>query len=314
MRALIRFDDWWYSKVGTAMGVGLWIVLANHSSFASAVPKLLFAISAVAALGAFGYAVNDIADREIDRKCGKVRPAASLNVRQSLVLVVASLLGGLAACIPLGADAAYVLGAGYALAAIYSLPPVRLKERGLVGVLAGGVAQRTIPSALLLALFDAGLFADGVLLAWSTLVGMRWLLVHQLVDERSDRMADVTTYVTAEGARLSHGLIDYVLFPAELLLFITLVVVSTPWLALAFAPAAATWSLTRTRRRSEGVSFATLTLADLYETWWPLAVAVALAARDPRFALFAIAHVPMFWKINKWRWSLFVPVPAVIDK
>jgi 4-hydroxybenzoate polyprenyltransferase len=308
-RALIRFDDWWYSKVGTAMGVGFWLVLACQMAFASAVPILFFGIIAISCLGTFGYAINDIADRESDRKCSKVRPIASLSGCQGLMLAGVSVAGGLFACIPLGVGAALVLSAGYVLAAIYSLPPVRLKERGVVGLFAGAAAQRSIPAALLLMHFHPSLFFGSVLLLWSTLVGMRWLLVHQIVDERNDRISHVTTFATAHGAGRSRELLDHVVFPAELLSFATLVVVSlrsAPLLAFAFLPGALAWPLMKARRRSEGMSFATLGLADVYETWWPLAVAITLTARDQRFALFAVAHVLMFWKICKWRWSLLV--------
>jgi 4-hydroxybenzoate polyprenyltransferase len=322
--ALIRFDDWWYSKIGAAMGIGMWLVLAHPIPFASALPKLVFGIIAVSCLGAFGYAINDIADRDIDRKSAKVRLIASLPVGQTFVLIGSSVAGGLLACLPLGTGAALLLSAGYAVAAIYSLPPIRLKERRLAGVFAGAIAQRSIPAALLLLLFDPGRFFGSILLLWSTLVGMRWLLVHQILDERSDRVAGVTTFVTAEGAGRSRKLLDRVVFPAELSSFVALIVVSlrvAPWLALAFLPAAFTWPLMKARRRSEGISFATLGLADVYETWWPLALAVTLSARDPRFALFAVAHVLMFWKIFKWRLSLFAAAcrrigfmpPSVVD-
>jgi 4-hydroxybenzoate polyprenyltransferase len=84
------------------------------------------------------------------------------------------------------------------LAALYSLPPVRLKERFVLGWGASALAQRTLPLVIIFeALKGWDVVAVG-LIVLSTLIGLRSIVVHQLRDRDNDRRSGVLTVATAE--------------------------------------------------------------------------------------------------------------------
>lgn len=218
MPALLRWKDWAYSKMPPFFTAGFVFLLTNELPAASSCFRFAAWLLFCAAFLAFGYGVNDFADRDDDRRAGK--PNAMLRLRPAvavawlLALVALSVVG----LIPHLADwrLSLAVASSYGTAVAYSVPPVRLKERGSAGLISCAIAQRSLPvlvGAALFGRFDLSLWLYCVLF---TLVGIRWILLHQIVDAGHDEATGVQTFVTTTGVERSLSVMKKVVFPLEL--------------------------------------------------------------------------------------------------
>jgi 4-hydroxybenzoate polyprenyltransferase len=192
---LSRWNEWAQSKLPYVASVALLLdVPAAH------VPLV---VAAVAAWAAFGYAVNELADRDQDDRAVRRNRAAPLPAWacRAFVILAASSALGLSMLWATGPATPAVVAAGLALAAAYSVRPVRLKERGALGLAAAALAQWVFP-VLAVSAAAPGSWADSAALSLALLslaLGLRWILVHQLEDARGDRRAGVRTYASSRG-------------------------------------------------------------------------------------------------------------------
>jgi 4-hydroxybenzoate polyprenyltransferase len=228
---LSRWREWAHSKVPFTAAAALLLGFSPE--------RTLLVLLTVVLWAAFGYGINEIADRTHDARAGRTSratalgraPLAAFLLGTAVLAVGSSLLWSEGLAVPV------VVAAGLALAVAYSVPPVRLKERGAAGVVAGGAAQWTAP-ILVLAIASPG--AEGAsLVALSVALGIRWLLVHQLQDAAADRRAQVRTFVSgkADVGSLLPGI-----FALELALLVVVLAVAWPRSASATA-ALAGWVL-----------------------------------------------------------------------
>ena len=144
---------------------------------------------------------NDLVDRNADAAAGKRRWVCRLPRGWAAMLVVAVAGAGTMVLLGVGAGdgpvAAY--GAATALAFLYSVGPVRLKERGLAGpfayAAAAGLAYGILPCAWLRVNWSVfAAVAPAVLLD-------KWvnLQFHQVVDYAADRERSTRTFAVAVG-------------------------------------------------------------------------------------------------------------------
>lgn len=197
---LIRYNSIW-QNVAALFYVGLarqWFGLGYIRDVAL---FLVFSLTGTA----YGYLVNDLADVELDRRAGKSNLFHEMS-RARAVLVVAVAFGVMAAC---GLPFIHRLGflplwiAWFLAATFYSLPPVRLKERGALGLIATIVAQQPIPAAMAFA-------ALGYLRTWGALAFIAYITLrgicsdvgHQMRDRERDEAAGATTFAVRHGHRV----------------------------------------------------------------------------------------------------------------
>jgi 4-hydroxybenzoate polyprenyltransferase len=155
---------------------------------------------------AYGYLVNDWADVDLDQRAekrnvfsGMGRGKAALVVGAVLALMV--LLG-----VPfIGRPGFLPLWVTWGLiATFYSLPPVRLKEHGMLGLIATIAAQQPLPAAMAFAALGR-LYTWGALvfIAYITLRGICSDVGHQMRDRERDEASGATTFAV----RLGHAAI-----------------------------------------------------------------------------------------------------------
>lgn len=196
----LRLADW-----GVQLPI-LWLVSGTY--FLASLPlspaRYLAHVVAVslcqALLLAGGYLLNDVFDRHPDRmKPGRGAPSAS-GARRRGAAAVALLALGLAIAHAMNPPAlAAIVWIQVVLGVAYSAPPVRLKERGVLGVLAAALLQR-LPGFLMIAVaFPAPITLTAMLASWLALLGLITLLEHQLSDEPWDLAGGVRTWCVTGG-------------------------------------------------------------------------------------------------------------------
>ena len=239
-RKVSRWDEWATSKMPLVFACAYYAMLVQRQ----ATPATMLVQSACLGLAlclyaAFGYMANAWSDRRVDTLAGKPTPLAATGPLCSATLVVLVFVAGAASVLVLfreNPDLLALFGAAYLVAALYSLPPVRLKERGMAGLCAAAVAQRVLPAAIVFQAFACWDAAAVALTCLSGLVGLRYIVVHQLQDVARDTATGVRTVATTKGSDWLSALQSRWFFPLEVIALVASTVLMArrvPWLASA---------------------------------------------------------------------------------
>jgi 4-hydroxybenzoate polyprenyltransferase len=287
---LARWRHWFQSKLPFITAGALLLAPAHASPL-----RIIAMMITVAMWAAFGYGINDVADKDADDRAGKPNRAVHLSQASSIAFLMLTSGGALAMCRLWAADAAAIslLVAGLVLAAAYSIGPVRLKGRGAWGLIAAAAAQWSVPILAVSAAQPAGWQRPA---AWSLSVlglaiGLRWMAVHQLHDAAADRRTGVRTYA-ASGSDIWPVIIAT--FGLELGALALVLFVNWPLSQHALF-ALGCWALWRVvlrfprgsfRARLQG--YAEAPLAEYYFLMAPVALALGRASSSSGFVLIAV--------------------------
>lgn len=195
---LSRWRAWAHSKLLFIAAAAL--LLSRRPSALT----ILELIATAAAAASFGYGINEIADRASDDRAGHPNRASRVSLSSRIGFLVTTAGGALGLSLLWAADAAapVLVGLSLTLAGAYSVAPVRLKQRGIIGLVTAAAAQWPIPVLAIAAVEPRGWLRGA---AWATAllglaIGMRHEAVHQYEDVGADRRAGVATYVARGGS------------------------------------------------------------------------------------------------------------------
>jgi 4-hydroxybenzoate polyprenyltransferase/flavin-dependent dehydrogenase len=191
----LRAGDWLVHLPVLLVAAG---VYAGHAGagFWHPVPRLL---AMMILLVAGGYLVNDVVDATADReKRDGALPARGTRTAK-LVGAVAAIAGGLVLAWALSLAQRVFVAITLLLGLGYSLPGLRLKERGVLGLIAAAALQR-LPVFVLMVEWPPRSPGLAVALgAWLFALGLVFILEHQLEDLDADRRAGVRTWAAGVG-------------------------------------------------------------------------------------------------------------------
>jgi 4-hydroxybenzoate polyprenyltransferase len=301
---LSRWHDYSTTKVPLIFAPLVYLLLKGQQ--APIENYVLFACMVVftALYLAFGYMINDYADREVDRKAGKVNVIGQLAQPIAWMLLLLTLFAGaFVLCSfyrqPL-VDWSVILA--YAAAAAYSLPPIRLKERGVLGLGTSAIAQRVCPTLVLFAIYDHWNGDTVVFLALYAVIGLRWILIHQILDEANDCNTGVRTFVSQRGHEASSALMYKVVFPLEVALGTAMITIVSAGALERVMLLALYWGeivLRLALHQQKKVAFSLtqyedIPLAVFYLWLLPVVSAISLSLRSP--SLVGILVIIVFWQ------------------
>jgi 4-hydroxybenzoate polyprenyltransferase len=271
-------------------------------------PLLLLALVALAACAAYVSVINDLTDLEDDLASGKANRLAGKSRAFVAVALACCIVPGAAAAIYWRDDplllSLYL--ASWAAFTLYSLPPIRLKKRGVFGLLADACGAHLFPTLFAAALVSrrhAGP-ADAVWLAsvavWSLSFGLRGILWHQLNDLHNDEKIGLRTFARRHKIAWLHRLGNFVIFPAEVAAFCFML-----WHAgsrIAVVLLCYYLLLTFLRKRLWGVNLVVvvpkvryhIAMQEYYELFFPLAFILSSSMAYPFDALMIAPHLLLF--------------------
>lgn len=294
---LARWPDWSTSKL-PYLGASTLLLASQQASAVS----VLGILGTVIFWAAFGYGINEVADRGCDLRAGKPNRAAVLSpLSWALFLTLTAITaGGLSLLWAADSAAPVLVGVGLLLAVAYSLPPLRLKERGVLGLVAGAASQWVLPVLAIAAAQPRGWHRPE---AWGLAllglaIGTRWMAIHQFQDAEADRRAGVRTYVSL-GGKVWRVLLGA--FLAEVAFLAASLVLMWPHsfpalLALAFWVGQQAMLRPRgepLRQKLQGYDHAPL--AEYYFLLLPAALALARGLSSPSFLMIAAVFVALGW-------------------
>lgn len=308
LNRVIRASEWWEYKIGPVLAAFYGTLFIAGVPVAASWRDALTLLAAIVAEAAYVSVLNDVTDREEDRAAGK--PLRDPGPFVSSLLLVASLGVGVLVMY-LWRDQTLlvtVYAAGWIAFSLYSLPPFRLKTRGLPGVLCDAAGAHLFPAltAVLLASRGAARQPEAMWLAavatWAFSGGIRGILWHQLRDSDADRRAGAQTFVIRSGEPFAIRIGTYVAFPLELIALAVML-----WRLRSVWPVAALalylllillrpfrWDVRATIVTPRPRSF--LLLNEFHDGYLPAAILVASALRYRHDVIILVMHLLLFPK------------------
>jgi hypothetical protein len=331
---LLKIDRWWTTHFGTMMA-SVYLVLAI-----SPTPPPLHVLLGTLALftvatlgiGTFGHLLNDLTDIEQDARRGARNLLATSSTVSRTLLLVATLIVGILPWwwLPTTPAVAALVAAEYALFALYSVPPVRFKERGVPGLVADALYAYMVPNAFAILLF-ANLANATIptwilvaVLAWCFCFGLERIVYHELLDAAGDIRSNARTFVVRHGWQRSFEIDLYCLVPATTAAFLLMIGVwatISPIVPVAYFSYAAltVWSYCDLRGvppvdRLSRVDCYHLISDRLNATfvwrWLSLFALATLVVKCPRYLPLVPLHLALFSQPVVWAWWQGIPQAA----
>ena len=319
-KGIFKAYKWWDSKVSVMA-----VLVYYQLSLTKQIPPLgqtlltmgLFLVATIG-IAAFGHLLNDYFDIEQDQQGGVSnmvanQKLASVFARFALVLCLSWLPWF---WLPISNLILALVAFEFVLFILYSIPPIRLKERGFFGTATDALYGYTIPllvSSLVFAQFS-GLVMPiwfGILLTvWTFLLGLRHIITHQLEDVTNDQIAGVNTYVIFRGWQSSFLFLSNFLLPLEMgafLLFLLAMGIQLWIIPVGFILFAA-WVLFKQSYMGiwgEGnpmrlpsidkLFLLNTSIMSRFQTHWlPLLILATIIPRSPIYLVLAILHLMLF--------------------
>lgn len=292
----VRASEWWTYKIAPILASAYATAVVLEVSPASLWPTLLLLLMALVALAAFASLINDICDLEEDRLGGKPNKLDGMPRRRLAALFGACSLSGIAATAWLlrySPVTASVYVANWLVFVLYSIPPIRLKHRALLGVVAIALGEALLPHMLTVFVTAAAVSRQpptvwaALVAVWSFAVGLRSILWHQLRDHEADRRAGVETLAVRWSPRLVERAGLWIVFPIELAVFLGILCeldLTVAWALLGVY--AATESARRGLLNVTAVVVRPapgdrLVMFEFYDLFYPIASIAGSLSRDP---------------------------------
>jgi hypothetical protein len=255
----------------------------------------------------YASVVNDVTDLAGDLAAGKRNGVAGRSRSIVATLIVLAAGAGFLFAWRWRDDApllwSYV--ATWVAFSLYSLPPLRLKERGTAGVVCVAAGEQLLPAlvAVFLACRGAQRMVSGVWVAsvgvWALAYGLRGIVWHQLTDVENDRAAGFWTFACRH-PRAAAIIGTYVVFPLELgALAAMLWQAGSAW-PPAFLSLYAIYAVRSARRwQTKPVIVVPkprffIVLHQFYSDLFPVALLIAISVRDARALIVLAAHLLLF--------------------
>ena len=211
----LRADEWISSKVTMMLGMTAYFICINEISLPDALLILVVFFLFISAFLAISYVSNDFSDMEADKKAGKEKIIAKLP-RPVIWLSLAALTVICVLPVMLYAKntiaAAVVLALTVFLGTAYSMPGIRFKEKGLLGLIECSFAQHCMPMMVLWLFLEANTKNVIMWVVWFVLSfanGLRYILIHQYIDRENDRISNVHTYVSDKRVSIKTSIICF---------------------------------------------------------------------------------------------------------
>ncbi len=306
----VRATEWWEYKLAPLLGLGYATAFAAGIPLIQAVPSFLVSLAGLIVGAAFASLINDVTDVGVDVAVGKMNRMAMFSPAVRWLFVIGCLVLGVLIGFFIYPDLVSLFF--YAMAwlsfILYSVPPIRLKTKGGVGVVCCACGESVFPALFIASrlLYSIGfsdhhlwwLLAAGI---WAFTFGLRAILWHQFVDRENDIVTNTSTFATRVAPQKFRPIaacifiveliavvglllqLDLLITWLALLLYVMLVIIRYKRYAnmpiILFTPVNASWQMMMT---------------DFYQAFLPVSLLVMATLSQPWAWLVLLAHILLF--------------------
>jgi 4-hydroxybenzoate polyprenyltransferase len=231
LASVLGLRAWKLALAGPALYWYFPVFFALLSSSTGVSPLGLAALMVVMMVSAaWGFLVNDLADRAADSRSGRADAlhGHGLGSRAMLALILATAGASWVVVFLIGGGYVFkvVLAVDYAIAVLYSVQPPKLKVRRFWGFLANSLMERPLPILVFLTYMNYYTYAT---VALPVLMELTWsVFKHQTADIRGDIGAGVNTFAASLGESLSMRIVMGFLNPLSVASLLSLLAIA--WL------------------------------------------------------------------------------------
>lgn len=309
----LRLSAPWSFKVPFLISILYFYLYTGVLSLPTALLAVCCSLCTIIGIAGFGYFCNDVTDREADRKAGRPNGTLALTKMQIALLFAFFVVVALVPWVlyfPVNWVSLGLLAGQFLLFIAYATPPLRLKERGVLGLVADALYAHAIPAILagytfhLLTnqIYKHTFLLLGALGSWQFFLGLRNILQHQILDVEHDRGAGSCTYAVQAGPKAAFNLMKGLFVPLEILGFVTFTVVISltipvmviawpVYLLIAGLIVRLHWKEKLLHPLNDRLHFF---MDDYYLRWIPLILLGALCLRGPRMGTLLLLHLLLF--------------------
>ena len=215
---IIRWDMWYDSKLPLLFVCMYYVGLSRSYLDISFILETAGLVLLFCLYASFGYVVNSYSDMTVDLVAGKPNTFSEISKRGGQRLIGILLSGSILLALLMYHQRPAIMALvslAFAIAALYSLPPARLKERGILGLITPAIAQRTMPTVIIFEAMEYWDLTAVIICFLSTFIGLRYIIVHQIKDENADLRCSVQTIATTRGTAFLCVLLKRAVFPLE---------------------------------------------------------------------------------------------------
>lgn len=301
---LIRWDEWYDSKIALFFFAYYYLSLVHSKvqvqDMLLLLPLGIFYIS----LASFGFMLNDYSDKFVDKISGKLNVMSDLSNQQQMLALAIALFVGLIGFIPFYQYKFVVIFIflSYLFSILYSTYPFRLKEKGVWGIMCASSAQWVLPVLIVFGIFEHFGLDTFLFAILSFLIGLRWILVHQLIDRDKDIQAGIQTFAAGRSSTRVYNVMRF-FFAIEVVMLTGLIGTMAYTMSFKMIPLLIAyfifelylfplWKKLGFRRALASYDFAPF--ADFYFFWFPLWLSILLGCLNPWF--FIITGIEILWK------------------
>ncbi len=200
----VRVTEWWEYKLGPLLGIGYATVFVAKIPWIEAISILLTTLVGLVIGAIFASLINDVTDVDDDVAVGKKNRMAGFSERTRWLFPMG--------CLAVGAVFGFFIYPNllslffYAMAwlsfVLYSVPPIRLKTKGGVGVICCACGESLFPALFIVsglvyyAEFSVQFWWFLAVGIWAFAFGLRAILWHQFLDRENDIITNVSTFGT----------------------------------------------------------------------------------------------------------------------
>ena len=329
---ILKIHKWWASHYGTMMAFIYFVIALSPSPPPFLTFLWTFALFTVASLGigSFGQLLNDLPDISQDVRSGSQNLLAGKSIPSRFALFGVALIVGILPWwwLPVTPVILALLACEYLLFAAYSLPPLRLKGRGMLGAAADALYAYVIPNTVAVLVFarmaqtELPLWFLVPLVCWCFFFGLERIIQHQFIDELRDEREGIATFVITLGWTRAFHVLHRVLLPLEVASLAVLIAVLgsfSIWIPVFFCVYLCLAVRDYARRSIAGgvrlvcqssvnVCYlaADVIVARFVWRWLPLLGLAALLVHQPQYLALIPIHLLLFPEPLTWFWRTAV--------
>lgn len=224
-----RYAEWWEYKLVPLVSIGYATLLLENHALDQALPRLIFLLCAIIIGAVYVSVINDVTDISEDAAAGKSNRMASASPLIRTIIIGICLLAGIAFGYFIYPDlkGLFFFAMAWLVFSLYSIPPVRLKKRGIWGVFCDALGAHFFPTMLIASNLIYYTHAHVDILwyiavgIWSLSYGLRGILWHQFYDRENDLRSGTTTFASRIQPK-NFKVQEILIFTLEMLSFATI--------------------------------------------------------------------------------------------